>query len=153
VGAVLDIMVHDIDIVLGLVAAKIKNIEAVGVNVLTQLEDIANARISFANGCVANLTASRVSDEVMRKIRIFQEDTYISLDYRDAKASVYKKEGMSITKTDLPIENEQPLQKELAAFISCVQGHTPPLVSGAVAKEALKVALEIQEQIWRKNRS
>ncbi|MCX5714410.1 MAG: gfo/Idh/MocA family oxidoreductase, partial [Candidatus Omnitrophica bacterium] len=114
---------------------------------------IANARISFANGCVANLTASRVSDEVMRKIRIFQEDTYISLDYREAEASVYKKEGSGITKTELPIEKEQPLQKELAAFISCAIEHKEPLVSGRVAREALKVALEIQNQIWRKNKS
>ncbi len=153
VGAVLDIMIHDIDIVLGLVAAKIKKIEAVGVNILTKSEDIANARISFANGCVANLTASRVSDEVMRKIRIFQEYTYISLDYKDARASVYKKDGAGITKTDLPIEKEQPLQKELAAFILCVRKHQEPLVSGLVARQALKVALEIQDQIWRKNKS
>lgn len=153
VGAVLDIMIHDIDIVLGLVPAKIKQIEAVGVNVLTNFEDIANARLTFANGCVANLTASRVSDEVMRKIRIFQEDTYISLDYKDAKASVYKKNGLGISKTDLPIEKEQPLQKELLSFVDCVLRHQEPLVSGKVAREALAVALEIQNQIWRKNRS
>lgn len=150
VGAVLDIMIHDIDIVLGLVPAGIKKIESVGVNVLTQFEDIANSRITFKNGCVANLTASRVSDEIMRKIRIFQEDTYISLDYKDAKASVYKKSGQTISKEDLPIEKEQPLQKELASFIDCVAGHKQPLVTGPVARDALKVALEIQNQIWRK---
>jgi len=153
VGVVLDIMIHDIDIVLGLVNARIEKIDAVGVNVLTPMEDIANARISFTNGCVANLTASRVSDEVMRKIRIFQENTYISLDYKEAKASVYKKSGMQITKTDLPIEKEQPLQKELQSFIACVQEHKEPLVSGMVAREALKVALEIQEKIWKQNKS
>ena len=153
VGAVLDIMIHDIDIVLGLVASNIKKIESVGVNVLTQFEDIANARITFKNGCVANLTASRVSDEIMRKIRIFQEDTYISLDYKDAKASVYKKTGHSITKEDLPIEKEQPLQKELQSFVHCVLSHKEPLVSGKVAREAVKVALQIQDQIWRKNNS
>ncbi|HTZ11105.1 MAG TPA: Gfo/Idh/MocA family oxidoreductase, partial [Candidatus Margulisiibacteriota bacterium] len=91
VGAVLDIMIHDIDITLGLVQSKIKRIESVGINVLTSFEDIANARLTFKNGCVANLTASRVSDEIMRKIRIFQEDTYISLDYKEAKASLYRK--------------------------------------------------------------
>ncbi len=150
VGAVLDIMIHDIDIILGLVNSKIKKIESVGVNVLTQFEDIANSRITFENGCVANLTASRVSDEIMRKIRIFQEDTYISLDYKEAKACVYKKCGLAITKVDLPIEKEQPLQKELESFIECVINHKEPLVSGPVAREALRVALEIQNQIWQK---
>jgi len=150
VGAVLDIMIHDIDIVLGLVNSKIKKIESVGVNVLTQFEDIANSRITFKNGCVANLTASRVSDEIMRKIRIFQEDTYISLDYKEARACVYKKSGLTISKEDLPIEKEQPLQKELESFIDCVANHKDPLVSGPVARDALKVALEIQNQIWHK---
>ena len=153
VGAVLDIMIHDIDIVLGLVPSLIKKIESVGVNVLTQFEDIANARITFQNGCVANLTASRVSEEVMRKIRIFQEDTYISLDYKEATACVYKKSGPAITRENLPIEKEQPLEKELRSFVDCVLGHKEPLVSGRVAREALKVALEIQNQIWKKNAS
>jgi predicted dehydrogenase len=150
VGVVLDIMIHDIDIVLGLVDSKIKRIEAVGVNVLTSFEDIANARITFKNGCVANLTASRVSDETMRKIRIFQEDTYISLDYKEAAAVAYRKDANRIIKEELPIEKEQPLQKELSSFIHCVAAHEEPLVSGPVAREALAVALEIQKQIWRK---
>ena len=153
VGVVLDIMIHDIDIVLGLVNSPLKKIESVGVNVLTKFEDIANARLTFKNGCIANLTASRVSDETMRKIRIFQEDTYISLDYKNAEASVYRKTGFQISKENLPIEKEQPLQKELESFISCVTNHTLPLVSGAVAKDALAVALKIQKQIWLKNRS
>jgi predicted dehydrogenase len=153
VGAVLDIMIHDIDIVLGLVTSKIKKIEAVGINILTQFEDIANARLTFADGCVVNLTASRVSDDWMRKIRIFQEDTYISLDYKEAKASMYKKMGLKIIKEDLPIEKEQPLQKELASFVNCVIEHKEPLVSGATARDALAVALKIQNQIWRKNKS
>lgn len=151
VGAVLDIMIHDIDIVLGLVNSKINRIESVGINVLTPFEDIANARLTFENGCVANLTASRISDEVMRKIRIFQENTYISLDYKDAKARVYRKKDTQISKENLPIEKEQPLQKELASFIECVIEHKQPLVSGEVARDALAVALEIQNQIWQKN--
>jgi predicted dehydrogenase len=102
---------------------------------------------------VANLTASRVSDEWLRKIRIFQEDTYISLDYREAKACVYRKEGSKITKEDLPIEKEQPLQKELESFLDCILQNKEPLVSGRVAREALAVALKIQSQIWRKNKS
>ena len=152
VGAVLDIMIHDIDIVLGLVQSKIKKIESVGVNILTQFEDIANARITFQNGCIANLTASRVSDELMRRIRIFQEDTYISLDYKEAKASIYKKSGLTITKEDLPIEKEEPLRKELESFLDCVANQKEPLVSGIIARQALAVALEIQEQIWKKKR-
>jgi predicted dehydrogenase len=150
VGAVMDIMIHDIDIILGLVRSKIKRIEAVGVNVLTGFEDIANARITFADGCVANLTASRVSDEAVRKIRIFQEDTYISLDYKNEQASIYKRTASGISKEDLPIEKEQPLQKELESFLACVREHKQPLVSGPVARQALAVALKIQKHIWHK---
>ena len=150
VGAVLDIMIHDIDIILGLVASPVEHIDSIGINVLTSFEDIANARITFKNGCVANLTASRISDETMRKIRIFQENTYISLDYKNAEAVVYRKGLLRISKENLPIEKEQPLQKELQAFIDCVIKHTEPLVSGKVARLALKVALEIQNQIWQK---
>jgi len=153
IGAVLDLMIHDIDIILGLVNAPLKKIEAVGVSVLTKFEDIANARITFGDGCVANLTASRVSDEWLRKIRIFQKDTYISLDYREAKACVYRKKGSKITKEDLPIEKEQPLKKELESFLDCILQNKEPLVCGRVAREALAVALKIQSQIWRKNKS
>lgn len=149
VGVVLDLMIHDIDIVLGLVKSGIKRIEAVGVNVLTSFEDIANARITFKNGCVCNLTASRVSDESMRKIRIFLENAYISLDYKNAVASVYRKSGDQIAKENLPIEKEQPLQKELSSFIDCVRTGKQPVVSGPAAREALKVALKIREQIWK----
>jgi predicted dehydrogenase len=150
VGVVLDIMIHDIDIVLGLVNSELERVESVGVNVLTSFEDIANARLTFKNGCIANLTASRVSDEIMRKIRIFQEDTYISLDYKNAEASVYRKLADKITKERLPIEKEQPLQKELASFVDCVINQRQPLVSGPVARDALAVALTIQKQIWQK---
>ena len=153
IGAVLDLMIHDIDIILGLVNAPLKKVEAVGVPVLTRFEDIANARITFGDGCVANLTASRVSDEWLRKIRIFQKDTYISLDYREAKACVYRKKGLKITKEDLPIEKEEPLEKELKSFLDCILQNKEPLVSGRVAREALAVALKIQSQIWRKNKS
>ena len=150
IGVVLDLMIHDIDIVLGLVDCAVSKIEAVGVPVLTKFEDIANARITFENGCVANLTASRVSDETMRKIRIFQENAYISLDYKDAQACVYRKNLLSISKENLPIEKEQPLQKELESFLNCVIEHKEPLVSGRIAREALAVALTVQNQIWQK---
>lgn len=150
IGAVLDIMIHDIDIVLGLVNSPLKKVESVGIAVLTQFEDIANTRLCFKNGCVANLTASRVSDEAMRKIRIFQKNTYISLDYKEAEASVYRKDGTQISKENLPIEKEEPLKKELASFVQCVLNRKEPLVSGEVARQALALALKIQKQIWQK---
>lgn len=150
IGVVLDLMIHDIDIVLGLVNSPVERIDAVGVKVLTEFEDIANARITFKNGCVSNLTASRISDEPMRKIRIFQENTYISLDYKNEQAFIYKKTLVGITKNALPIEKEQPLKKELISFIDCVMRHKQPIVSGEVAKEALTVALDIGKQIWKK---
>ncbi|MDD5154904.1 MAG: Gfo/Idh/MocA family oxidoreductase [Candidatus Omnitrophica bacterium] len=153
VGVVLDLMIHDIDIVLGLVDSRLKKIEAVGVPVLTGFEDIANARLTFNNGCVCNLTASRVSDEWMRKIRIFLKNAYISLDYRDEEAFIYRKSASGITKDSLPIEKEQPLKKELAAFIDCVIQNTEPLVSGPVGRQALGVALTIQKLIWKKTSS
>jgi predicted dehydrogenase len=150
VGVVLDLMIHDIDIVLGLVDSPLKKIEAVGVPVLTEFEDIANARLTFKNGCVSNLTASRVSDEWMRKIRIFLKNAYISLDYKNEEAFIYRKNASGITKDTLPIEKEQPLKKELAAFIDCVIQNKEPLVSGPVGRQALSVALTIQKLIWKK---
>ena len=153
IGVALDLMIHDIDIVMGLVQSRIKRIESVGVNVLTPYEDIANARISFANGCVANLTASRISDEPMRKIRMFLKDAYISLDYKPEQAFVYTRSAAGIDKHALPIEKEQPLKKELAAFIHCVRHNETPLVSGPVARQALAVALHIRDQIWKRRKA
>jgi predicted dehydrogenase len=152
IGVVLDLMIHDIDIVLGLVNSKVKKIDAVGVNVLTDLEDIANARIRFKNGCICNLTASRVSNELMRKIRIFLKNTYISLDYKNAEAFIYKKAGSSITRERIPIEKEEPLKKELSSFIECIANRRRPVVSGEVARDALSLALGIQKQIWQKRK-
>lgn len=152
VGVVLDLMIHDIDIILGLVKTKIKKIEAVGVKVLTDYEDIANARITFKNGCICNLTASRVSDEIIRKIRIFLKNTYISLDYKNESAFVYRKTATEITKEKLPIEKEEPLKKELASFLDCVITHRPPVVGARTARKALAVALAIQKKIWQGKR-
>ena len=149
IGVVMDLMIHDIDIVLGLVRSKIKNIEAVGVNVLTPLEDIANARMTFQNGCVCNLTASRISDDVTRKIRIFLKDTYISLDYVNQEAFVYRKSGQAITKNLLPIEKEEPLKQEIESFVDCILENKKPIVSGVEGKEALAVALAIGQKIWK----
>lgn len=151
IGVVLDLMIHDIDIILGLIQSPLKDIQAVGVNVLTSKEDIANVRLTFENGCVCNLTASRVSEEVMRKIRIFLMNTYISLDYVKQEAFIYKRVQHQILKHSLPIEKEEPLKKELEHFVDCVREDKQPIVSGREATDALRVALEITNKIWKIN--
>ena len=150
IGVVFDLMIHDLDIVLGLVHAKIKRIDAIGVSVLTPFEDIANVRINFRNGCIANLTASRISEEPLRKIRIFLKDTYISLDYQAQEAFCYKKEKTSIIKMPIPIEKDEPIKKEIESFIVCVRNNKKPVVSGIEAYQALKLATKIRDAIWRK---
>jgi len=150
IGVVFDLMIHDIDIILGLIPSRITHIDAVGVNVLTPFEDIANVRLHFKNGCIVNLTASRISDETMRKIRIFLKDTYISLDYQAQEAFAYKKENHAITKTAIPIEKEEPIKKEIESFTVCVRNHRKPVVSGIEAYEALKLATKITRIIHRR---
>lgn len=149
IGVVMDLMIHDIDIVLGLNQCPIKDIHAVGIPVLTPLEDISSVRIIFQNGCVCNLTASRVSDEVMRKIRIFLPEAYISLDYVNQEAYISKKKGKLILKHSLPIEKEEPLKKEVNAFIDCIRQDSDPAVSGQDGREALKLALAITANIQK----
>ncbi len=149
IGVVTDLMIHDIDIILGLIRYPIKDIQAVGVAVMTKREDIANVRLTFANGSVCNITASRISPEVMRKIRIFLKNAYISLDYVDQKAFIYRKHLIAITKEAIPIEKEEPLKKELESFVDCIRLDRPPVVSGVEAREALRVALEITDKIWQ----
>ncbi len=153
VGVVIDLMIHDIDIVLSLVRSPIASIDAVGLKVLTSHEDIANARIRFKNGAVANLTASRVTPETLRKIRIFQEDAYLSLDYIKQELVVYRKVGNQIQSENHPIQKEEPIRKELASFIECIQNGRKPIVSGREAREALAVALEIVRQIRKHGNS
>lgn len=147
IGVVLDLMIHDIDIVLALVKSKIKSIEAVGVNVLTDYEDIANARIVFQSGCVCDLTASRITASEQRKIRIFQKDSYISLDYARQEAYLYKKKKNKIKKKKIRAKVREPLFLELQAFINCVKKEEKPIVSGKEATEALRLALEITRLI------
>ncbi len=153
IGVVMDLMIHDIDIILGLVKSPIKDIQAVGINVLTDKEDIANVRLTFANNCVCNVTASRISSEVTRKIRIFTKTAYISLNYAKQEAVMYSKDGGSIQRTSIPIEKEEPLKKELEHFLDCVREDKQPKVSGVEGRDALKVALDINQKIWehRKN--
>jgi predicted dehydrogenase len=150
IGVVMDLMIHDIDIILGLNNSPLIDIQAMGVKVLTSFEDIASVRLTFANGCVCNLTASRISDEVMRKIRIFQNDKYISLDYVKQEAFVYTKENGTISKQSLPIEKQEPLKKELEHFVDCIREDKQPLISGREGKDALEVALKIDEKIRQK---
>ena len=176
VGAVLDLMIHDLDVVLAFVKSPVATVDAVGIPVLSKSEDIANARLRFANGCVANLTVSRISPERMRKIRVFSGGaltSYISLDYRaqegfitrvaragEEESSLLKKllrakdstivsefAGRRIVREPVPITKEEPLKLELQHFIECVRAQRAPAVSGESAMKALDLAFEITRQI------
>ncbi len=155
VNVVLDLMIHDIDIILSLVGHPIKMVNSVGVPVLSEEVDIANARLQFENGCVANVTASRASREAMRKIRIFQSDAYISIDYQERKISIYrKKEGQSMV-PGLPnvaieersFEQSDALMTEIRSFVHAVENGTDPVVSGEDGKRALEIALQINTRL------
>jgi predicted dehydrogenase len=176
VGVVLDLMIHDLDVVLAFVKSPVVSVDAVGIPVLSVSEDIANARLKFASGCVVNLTASRVSPERMRKIRVFSDGpapSYVSLDYRAQEGFIYRlaadneKEsslltkllamkdraivsefhGKRIVREPVPLEKDEPLKLELSSFVECVQAHRTPIVSGESAKHALDLAFEITRQI------
>jgi predicted dehydrogenase len=151
VGVVLDLMIHDIDIILHLIKSDIKRCEAVGVKVLSNHEDISNVRLVFDNGAVCNITASRISQERVRKIRLFQKNTYISLDYVNQEASIYQKKKNTIHKQNIDVKKQNPLREELKSFISCIKSNKRPLVSGEEATEALRVALKIVRKIQKKN--
>ena len=174
VGVVLDVMIHDLEIILHLVRSPWAQVDAVGVAVLSKREDIANVRIRFENGCVANITASRISQEKLRKIRVFQEDAYLSLDYGnqsgyllrlagegERESSMIGKflglatdstivtefAGRKIVREPVPVDKGEPLQRELAAFIECARAGAQPKVGGREATAALELALEITRQI------
>jgi predicted dehydrogenase len=147
IGVVLDLMIHDLEIILHLVRSPVQAIDAVGVPVLSRGEDIANARIRFENGCVANITSSRISPEQMRKIRVFQEDVYLSLDYQNQTGEMYRRTPQGLTKEEVEIEREEPLKRELAAFIECAATGRAPKVSGFQAAAALELAVEITKRI------
>jgi predicted dehydrogenase len=174
VGVVLDVMIHDLEIILHLVKSPWVSVDAVGVPILSKREDIANVRIRFENGCVANITASRISQEKVRKIRVFQNDAYLSLDYQKQEGYVLRlagegeKEssmlgklfglatdstivtefaGQKIVREPVPVEKDEPLKLELASFVECARQGKRPMVSGQEATEALRLALEITRQI------
>ena len=154
VDVVLDLMIHDIDIILSLVKSQLQHIHAAGVPVISSRVDIANARLTFENGCVANVTASRISLKNMRKIRIFQKDTYVSVDYSNRDITIIRKDGQGI---DLPIpgmsmersifEKADALEAEIGSFVDAVRTRQAPLVSGHDGRNALGVALDIIDQI------
>lgn len=181
IGVVLDLMIHDLDVVLAFVKSAVKSVDAVGIPVLSQSEDIANARLRFASGCIANLTVSRISPERMRKIRVFSSGpilSYVSLDYRAQEGFIYRiardgeepssllkklisaKDstivsqfgGKRIVREPVPIAKEEPLKLELQHFVECVRAHRTPVVSGESAKKALDLALEITSQIRNETR-
>jgi predicted dehydrogenase len=145
IGVVLDLMIHDLEIILHLVRSPVKSIDAVGVPVLSKGEDIANARIRFLNGCVANVTASRISPEKMRKIRVFQEDAYLSLDYQNQSAEMFRLVNGTITREVVEVEKDEPLKRELQSFVECSSRGVQPVVSGSEAAAALELAIEITE--------
>lgn len=165
VGVVLDLMIHDIGIVLELVKSPVVKIDSVGVSVLSKTEDIANARIQFANGCVANLSTSRMSLKKVREIRVFQPSGYFSFDFMNQSGHLVRKAGMleyagkliagAIKPGDLsavpiepvPLEKGEPLALELAHFVDSVQKAKQPKVDAALGKTALEVAITITEQI------
>ena len=145
IGVVLDLMIHDLEIILHLVRSRVKNIDAVGIPVLSKGEDIANARIRFESGCVANVTASRVSPEKMRKIRVFQEDAYLSLDYEKQSGEMFRLVDGTIIREAVEIEKDEPLKRELLSFVECSRKGIQPVVSGSQAAAALELAIEITE--------
>ncbi len=147
VGVVLDLMIHDIGIILALVRSPIKHIDAIGVNVLSNSEDIANARITFENGCVANINTSRVSQKKVREIRVFQPANYLSLDFMNQSGHFLRKEGPELVREEIPIEKEEPLKLELASFAQVVREASQPKVGAELGKSALEVAIQITEMI------
>lgn len=170
VGVVLDLMIHDIGITLALVKSPIVRIDSVGVSVLSKTEDIANARIQFENGCVANLSASRMSLKKAREIRVFQDNAYLSLNFMEQKGHLVKKSDIiayglkmkvglvkagdvsSIPVKEIPIEKGEPLALELASFVESVAQARQPKVGAALGKSALDVAITITEQIRAQKR-
>jgi predicted dehydrogenase len=148
IDVVFDVMIHDLDIILALVRSEITAIEAVGVPVLTPKFDIANARLRFASGCIANVTASRISRDRVRKIRFFQPDAYLSIDY-----AAQEVEGWRLVRRDgqrpeiqggrIPVPNEEPLGRELTDFVQSVRERRLPLVDGLAGRRALALATEI----------
>ncbi len=147
IDVVLDLMIHDIDIVLSIVPAPVREIRAVGIPILSRKADIANARVEFEDGCVANFTASRVSFEKVRKLRFFQPHDYISVDYASQKGTMVSLRMGQVSERKLEPEIQEPLKVELRAFMDCVRDRLPVAVSGEEGRRALEVANSINAAI------
>jgi predicted dehydrogenase len=154
VSVVLDLMIHDIDIIMNVVKSEIKSIHAAGVPVICEHADIANVRLEFENGCVANVTASRISIKNQRKIRLFQKEAYVSVDFAGREITIIRRgedhaggviPGMDIRQ--LSFSETDALEDELASFIEAVCARNTPVVSGYAGRKALEVALSIMDQI------
>src|SRR5262245_55066182 len=158
VDVVFDLMIHDIDVVLSLVGSEVASVEAVGVAVLTPKPDIANARLKFASGCIANITASRISRDRVRKIRLFQRDSYLSVDYAAQEVERWRLVRTSgampaIDGGKVEVAGEEPLKRELADFVDAVRSRRPPLVTGADGLRALELAERISQAMQHEGAS
>jgi predicted dehydrogenase len=172
IDVILDLMIHDIDIILSLVNSPIKKIDAVGVKVISDRLDLANVRIIFSSGTVANLTASRASDKAMRKMRVFTDSNYVSIDFADKTASVYHRKGTLASLSELPalplpmpakefmldkfievknlnITPADQLEQELSSFVDAIRENKKPLVTGADGRDALSVCHKILAKLWK----
>src|SRR5438874_8831175 len=143
VDVLLDLMIHDINLVLSLLRQEVVDIRAVGVPVLTDKVDITNVRLELANGGVANLTASRVSQDRVRKVRFFGSDSYISVDTKEQEVKGYKLVERSIRPLEIIVEKKEPLRAELESFIECVRERKRPIVSGEDGRDAVALATRI----------
>lgn len=159
VNVVLDLMIHDLDIIQNLVRSPVAAIDADGVSVLTEEIDIANARIKFENGCVANVTASRVSVKPQRKMRVFQHDAYIGVDFQNRTLSIHRKGDTEmfpgipeITSEETAFDNNDAIRAEIEAFLGAIANGTPPVVSGEDGRQALETAVRITELVSRSRR-
>ena len=151
IDVVFDLMIHDLDVILAIAGAEVTSIEAVGVPVLTSKYDIANARLRFSSGCIANITASRISKDRVRKIRFFQPDAYLSLDYASQEVEAWRlvrrEPRPGIEGGPLPVERDEPLRRELADFVRAVRTRSTPLVDGEAGRRALVLASQIADRM------
>ena len=148
VDVILDLMIHDIDIVLSLTRGEPEEIRGAGVSILSEKVDIANVRLQFANGCVANLTASRVSTERVRKLRLFQPQQYCSLDYARPELLIFSVgANRQVGFESVAMAKSEPLQLQFDAFLNCLESRNSPKTSGAAARQTLRIALAILDRI------
>lgn len=155
IGVILDLMIHDLDILLTMIDSPVESFEAVGAGLLSPREDIANVRIRFKSGCIADVTASRISLEKARRMRIYQEDAYISVDYVSSRVKIYRKKNPVVKSLkDINIlypklEKQEPIKSELTHFIDCINHSKKPWPSGEGGIKALKLALQITDELQK----